>query len=139
MKSLLCWKENTPKAFFNWATFFFYMYCRLCFDHFYSNVYITTALCVSKNNVWGISFCSTHMLQGLATHMAAFVSFQLLPHLRVQFCLLSLLFYHHRLFGHSLQLLVACHGFLFTHFCFSHHPLQFIVVYLAFLSLLSAI
>ena len=42
-------ERKHSNGFFKLGDFFFYMYCRLCFDHFYSNVYNTTALCVSKN------------------------------------------------------------------------------------------
>ena len=73
------------------------------------------------------------LLQGLATEMAAFVSFQLLCHRRVCFGMHSNVhfdycrcWFHYRWpFSHLFRLVIARHGLSFAHFCFSRRPLPF--------------
>ena len=85
-----------------------------------------------------IFFSSTHLLQSLATEMAAFVSLQLLCRRRLCFWMHSDVHFCgryccHQSLCHSFRLLVTCRDLSFAHFYFSRYPLPFRVVYFAFL------
>ena len=93
-----------------------------------------------------IFFYYFHLLQGLATAMTAFISFQLLRcqhvcfwmHLDIHFCFSLLSVSSLSTSQSSFRLLVAHSSLSFANFCIFCRPLPFRVVYFAFSSQSSA-